>query len=195
MVKDKMRPKGPMSAYACFVQVIREEHKKKHPEESVVFAEFSKKCAEKWKTMNPKEKKRFEDMASRDKERYNREMDDYVPADGSKGKKRKKPKDPNMPKRALTAFFLFSDEHRQKIRDEHPDWRVSEVAKELGRMWEACTDRPKYEAAAVRDKQRYEDEMNQYRQGTFVPTKRPRPDDSAAANHDAADDDDDGDDE
>lgn len=49
MVKDKNKPKGPMSAYACFVQVIREEHKKKHPEESVVFSEFSKKCAEKWK--------------------------------------------------------------------------------------------------------------------------------------------------
>lgn len=51
MVKDKNRPKGCMSAYACFVQVIREEHKKKHPDEAVVFAEFSKKCAEKWKVI------------------------------------------------------------------------------------------------------------------------------------------------
>ena len=49
MGKDKNAPKGAMSSYACFVQVIREEHKKKHPEESVVFSEFSKKCAEKWK--------------------------------------------------------------------------------------------------------------------------------------------------
>jgi HMG-box domain len=38
-----------MTAYAFFVQTCREEHKKKHPEESVVFAEFSKKCAERWK--------------------------------------------------------------------------------------------------------------------------------------------------
>ena len=30
---------------------------------SVVFAEFSKKCAERWKAMNDKEKKRFYDMA------------------------------------------------------------------------------------------------------------------------------------
>ena len=43
------KPRGRMTAYAFFVQTCREEHKKKHPGESVVFAEFSKKCAEKWK--------------------------------------------------------------------------------------------------------------------------------------------------
>lgn len=43
------RPRGRMTAYAFFVQTCREEHKKKHPEENVVFAEFSKKCAERWK--------------------------------------------------------------------------------------------------------------------------------------------------
>ena len=43
------KPKGRMSAYAYFVQTCREEHKKKHPNENVVFAEFSKKCAERWK--------------------------------------------------------------------------------------------------------------------------------------------------
>lgn len=49
VVKDKNKPKGPMSAYACFVQVIREEHKKKHPGEHIVFSDFSRKCAERWK--------------------------------------------------------------------------------------------------------------------------------------------------
>lgn len=38
-----------MTAYAFFVQTCREEHKKKFPGEQIVFAEFSKKCAEKWK--------------------------------------------------------------------------------------------------------------------------------------------------
>ena len=49
MGKKDGKPRGKMSAYAFFVQTCREEHKKKHPGESVVFAEFSKKCAEKWK--------------------------------------------------------------------------------------------------------------------------------------------------
>lgn len=43
------KPRGRMSAYAFFVQSCREEHKKKHPDENVVFSEFSRKCAERWK--------------------------------------------------------------------------------------------------------------------------------------------------
>ena len=59
-----------MSAYAYFVQTCREEHKKKHPNENVVFAEFSRKCADRWKTMSEKEKSRFHTMAEKDKKRY-----------------------------------------------------------------------------------------------------------------------------
>lgn len=43
------KPRGRMTAYAFFVQTCREEHKKKHPDETVIFKEFSKKCAERWK--------------------------------------------------------------------------------------------------------------------------------------------------
>lgn len=49
MGKDPQKPRGKMSSYAYFVQTCREEHKKKHPEASVNFAEFSKKCSERWK--------------------------------------------------------------------------------------------------------------------------------------------------
>ena len=37
-------------------------------------SQFSKKCSERWKTMSAKEKSKFEDMAKRDKARYDREM-------------------------------------------------------------------------------------------------------------------------
>lgn len=49
MGKDPSKPRGKMSSYAYFVQTCREEHKKKHPDASVNFAEFSKKCSERWK--------------------------------------------------------------------------------------------------------------------------------------------------
>ena len=45
------KPRGARSAYAFFVQTHTKEHKKEHPDEPVVFAEFSKKCAEKWKVL------------------------------------------------------------------------------------------------------------------------------------------------
>ncbi|VEL26770.1 unnamed protein product [Protopolystoma xenopodis] len=186
MMKDKNRPKGPMTSYACFVQVIREEHKKKHPGENVVFSEFTKKCAEIWRVgfvhflillqkMTPKEKKRFDDMAQLDKERYNREMHEYIPLEGfRKGKRRKRTKDPGMPKRAWSAFFFFCDEYRPRIREEHPEWKVSDIAKELGRKWEECLNKLKYEQKAMSDKHRYEEDMQKYKLGTYVPPKRPR---------------------
>lgn len=108
--------------------------------------------------MTPKEKKRFDDMAALDKERYNREMVDYVPPDGvKKGKKRKAAKDPLVPKRPLSAFFFFCDDFRRVVRSEHPDWKVGEVSKELGRKWEDCQNRAKYETLAQQDKQRWEE--------------------------------------
>ncbi|KAH0506028.1 High mobility group protein B1 [Microtus ochrogaster] len=43
---DPKKPRGKMSSYAFFVQTCREEHKKNHPDASVNFSEFSKKCSE-----------------------------------------------------------------------------------------------------------------------------------------------------
>ena len=47
--KDPNKPRGRMTGYAYFVQTCREEHKRKHPTEQIVFTEFSKKCAKRWK--------------------------------------------------------------------------------------------------------------------------------------------------
>lgn len=144
--------KGKMSSYAYFVQTCREEQKKKHPDETVVFSEFSKKCSEKWKAMTSKEKKRFEDMASKSDA-------------GGKGKgKRKRTKDPNAPKRSLSGFFFFCNEERSKVRAKFPDYMVGDVAKELGKRWEVCQNRSKFESMAVVDKARYEKEMKAYRE-------------------------------
>ncbi|KAL6071861.1 hypothetical protein STEG23_008818 [Scotinomys teguina] len=95
---DPKKLRGKMSSYAFFVQTCREEHKKKHPDASVNFSEFSKKCSERWKTMSAKEKGKFEDMAKADKARYEREMKTYI---SPKGETKKKLKDPNAPKRLL----------------------------------------------------------------------------------------------
>ena len=53
--------------------------------------------------MTPKEKKRFEEMAEKDKARYQKEMSNYVPPAGGEtsGRGKKRTKDPNAPKRSL----------------------------------------------------------------------------------------------
>lgn len=50
--REAGKPRGKMSSYAFFVQTCREEHKKKHPDASVNFSEFSRKCSERWKVGN-----------------------------------------------------------------------------------------------------------------------------------------------
>ena len=159
------KPKGRMSAYTFFVQTCREEHRKKHPNENVNFTEFSKKCAERWKQMTDKEKKRFSDMADKDKARYDREMASYVPPPSESGKKHKKKKDPNAPKRPLSAFFLFCADERAGVKAINPSFSVGDVAKHLGERWNkvSADQKSKYEARAQQDKQRYEREMENYR--------------------------------
>ena len=59
--------------------------------------------------MGPNEKKRFEDMALKDKSRWEREMQNYTPQPGEKGiGKRKRTKDPNAPKRALLVNLFIN---------------------------------------------------------------------------------------
>ena len=191
-----------MTAYAFFVQTCREEHKKKHPEENVVFAEFSKKCAERWKTMSDKEKKRFHDMAEGDKKRYDAEMQNYVPPKGEKvrGKKRKQIKDPNAPKRSLSAFFWYCHDERGKVKGANPEYGVGDIAKELGRRWSDADPeaKSKYEQIAEKDKARYEKEMTAYKkknnplmQQVAAPPPVPEPEEEEEEEEDADDDEDD----
>lgn len=167
---EDSKPRGKMTAYAFFVQTCREEYKKKHPDEQVDFAEFSKKCAERWKTMTDKEKKRFNQMAESDKRRYELEMGSYVPPNmvqqGKKGRKVKKMKDPNAPKRAMSGFFFFSGEGRGKVKAANPDFSIGDVAKELGRRWSELDDvsKQRYEAMAEKDRERYESEKAAYQE-------------------------------
>uniref|UniRef100_A0A8C5Q8S2 High mobility group protein B1 n=1 Tax=Leptobrachium leishanense TaxID=445787 RepID=A0A8C5Q8S2_9ANUR len=169
---DPKKPRGKMSSYAYFVQTCREEHKKKHPDASVNFSEFSKKCSERWRTMSAKEKGKFEDMAKTDKVRYEREMKSYIPP---KGETKKRFKDPNAPKRPPSAFFLFCSDFRPKIKGEHPGLTIGDVAKKLGEMWNntASDDKVPYERKAGKLKEKYEKDVAAYRaKGKVEPGKK-----------------------
>lgn len=88
--------------------------------------------------ITPVERTQFEEMAARDKLRWEEEMKHWTPVDGRKGKKQKRKKDPNAPKRPQTAFFLMCADRRDALRAEFPDLRIGEIAKKLGAEWAAC---------------------------------------------------------
>lgn len=98
--KDPEKPKGAKNPYNFFLQENKEQLNEK-----MSFEEFSKNCAEKWKSMTEEDKKPFIDKAAEDKERYKTEMASYSPPpaeeEGTKKKKKKQQKDPNKPKRNL----------------------------------------------------------------------------------------------
>ena len=95
-----------MGAYAFFVKICREEHKKRFPDEVVEFNEFTKKCAERWKTMTDKEKGKFHQMAELDRKRLSTEITTFnTNNDGVKKKRTRRAKDPRAPKRSMYVFF------------------------------------------------------------------------------------------
>lgn len=107
--KDPNKPKGPKNIYNFFLQEEREALKKTGGDSTTGdgpgFLDFSKACAEKWKTLSEGDKQRFKEAAEKDKLRYENEMANYTPpkseVSGRKTRKAKKMKDPNQPKPAM----------------------------------------------------------------------------------------------
>ena len=53
----------------------------------------------------------------------------------SKRKEKRAKKDPDAPKRAVSAYLLFSQDSRPQLKKEQPDLTFGAVAKELARRW------------------------------------------------------------
>lgn len=77
--------------------------------------------------------------------------------------KKKKNKDDNAPKRATTAFMLWLNATREEIKKENPNLKVTEIAKRGGEMWRELKDKSEWEEKAAKDKERYNNEMKNYK--------------------------------
>lgn len=73
----------------------------------------------------------------------------------------KKTKDPNAPKRNMTAFFLWMQVNRERLKK--PGMSVSDVAKAAGLEWSKIVDKTEWEKRAENDKKRYERELAEYK--------------------------------
>jgi len=80
-----------------------------------------------------------------------------------KGGSTKKAKDPNAPKRAMSAFFFWMQENRDKLKK--PGMGVADVAKAAGAEWGKLTDKTTWEKKAEADKKRYERDIAAYKAG------------------------------
>jgi len=82
-------------------------------------------------------------------------------------KKKRTKKDPNAPKKALSAFMIFSQENRSKIKEANPDASFGQLGKLIGQAWKALDESEKepYTAKAEQEKERYELAMAAYKEG------------------------------
>ncbi len=95
--------------------------------------------------------------------------------DQKKPAKKTKKKDPNAPKRPLTSFIIFSQDHREEITNElmrtasveEQSKIVTLVAQELGAGWKnlSADEKKQYEDKASAARVAYKKEMAEYERG------------------------------
>ncbi|GBF95760.1 hypothetical protein Rsub_08196 [Raphidocelis subcapitata] len=73
--KDPNAPKRALGAYMFFSKLKRDEIKAKNPSYGVT--DIAKELGAAWKLLGEKEKSKYEDMAKKDKERYEKEVAKY----------------------------------------------------------------------------------------------------------------------
>lgn len=178
--KDPSKPKRAMSSFMFFANEHRPVVRKEHPDLKIT--DVGKKLGEMWKALDDDKKKKYIEMANKDKDRYKGSMEKYQPPESSsesdsddsrkkKRKKKKKSKDPNKPKRSMSSFMFFANENRSSVRKEHPDLKITEVGKKLADMWKELSkeEKQKYLDMADKDKDRYKKAMDGYKPGTEEP--------------------------
>lgn len=73
-------------------------------------------------------------------------------------------KDVNRPKKASTAYILFSNDMREQVKTSNPNMKSNEIMTELGRLWKLLpeSEKAKYSARFEAEKERYQNEMSSY---------------------------------
>merc|ERR1712223_1350780 len=89
-----------------------------------------------------------------------------VPKKPKKPKRKKgQKKDKDAPKRAMSAFFLFAQDERPKVKAANPSASIGDIGKELGARWAKCPAAAKagYEKKAAALKVKQQAEMAKYK--------------------------------
>ncbi|XP_033321346.2 structure specific recognition protein [Megalopta genalis] len=79
-----------------------------------------------------------------------------------KPRKQKAERDANKPKRPPTAFMIWLNSAREKIKADNPGIAVTEIAKKGGEMWRELKDKSEWEEKAAKAKKEYTASMKEY---------------------------------
>mmetsp|Transcript_39774 Transcript_39774/g.58417 ORF Transcript_39774/g.58417 Transcript_39774/m.58417 type:complete len:340 (-) Transcript_39774:115-1134(-) len=165
--KDPKAPKKALSSYVIFANAKRAEIKKSNPE--ATFGDIAKIIGAEFKKLSDSDKQKWTDLASKDKVRYQKDMEDYEPpsdmeSDDTGKPKKKVKKDPNAPKKPLSSFMIFCNENRPKIKEANPDAGFGDIAKLMGAEFKKLSEqeRKRYDELVLKEKEKYKIAMEKY---------------------------------
>lgn len=172
-VKDPNAPKRGKSSYIFFCVEYREKIKKSHPDMDA--KDIIKELGQAWRQLPNEKKQKYEQMASKDKERYSSESKDYTPPAHVEKKKQ------DGPKKGKSSYIFFCQEQREVVKQDYPDMKPKEITAKLGELWNGLSDEDKkpYIKMANSDKDRYESEKGtSEKESTKELKKEPKQDSS-----------------
>ncbi|GAX22157.1 high mobility group protein B4 [Fistulifera solaris] len=174
--KAPQAPKRFKSSYICFFMAKQSEIKKELGE-SASIESVSKRSSELWRSLSQEERKDWNDIAAKDKQRFLDEKKAYIGP--WKVSSRRQKKDPAAPRRPMSAFLFFSVGKRKELSEKNPDMKNTGISRILGQMWRSLTDnerrpfvqkekdeREKYTAAMKAWKQKKEEDKQKVRSNT-----------------------------
>ncbi|XP_008942733.1 PREDICTED: FACT complex subunit SSRP1, partial [Merops nubicus] len=86
----------------------------------------------------------------------------------------KKGKDPNAPKRPMSAYMLWLNANRERIKSEHPGISITDLSKKAGELWKAMSKEKKeeWDRKAEDARRDYEKAMKEYGMGSKSESSR-----------------------
>ena len=174
--------RAPLSGFYHFSSVGRPKIKGANPDWSDI--EISKELSRRWHALDDITKNMFEEVAAQNNNQSEIEearswlkesTGGVMPTPGrivqqqyhGNFRQKRAKKDPNAPKRSLCAFMFFSNDERQNVMSQNPNFGMGhrgEIVKELGRRWGVLSneEKAKYHEMANADKERYEREKHEW---------------------------------
>lgn len=68
----------------------------------------------------------------------------------------------DRPKRPMSAYLMWLNSARQKIKADFPGLKVTEVAKKGGEIWRGMEDKSEWEAKAAKAKEQYTKDLESF---------------------------------
>lgn len=140
-IKYKKAPQAPRRFKSAYMFFSTEKHRLIRSEmgEKLQTTEVAKMVSQAWKNLPADEREKWDEMARRDKARYEVEKTMYTGPWKVPAKKRTQ-KDPSAPKRPMSAFLSFSNSKRAAVKAQNPDIGNAEVSRILAKMWKEAPE-------------------------------------------------------